>query len=96
MATSDQLAANRLTQKWMCQADPWKVMLVLRLKVSAASRRSSWGVDSGTVSLFALISDLTIRNKNQRTLIVRRAVLSADETGKLLSQPPFAWSTTYC
>ena len=33
-------------------------------------------LDSGTVSLFALTSDLTIRNKNQRTLIVRRAGLS--------------------
>ena len=36
-------------------------------------------LDSGTVSLFALTSDLAIRNKNKRTLIVRRAGLSRSD-----------------
>ena len=52
MAIHDQLAVSRLTQKWMLWALPWKMLLcVLRLKVSAASRRSSWGVDVVIVSV---------------------------------------------
>ena len=48
-------------------------------KTAATASQCAY-LDSGTVSLFALTSDLTnltIRNKNQRTLIVRRAGLSS-------------------
>ena len=51
MAINNQLAVNRLTQNWMRPATPWKRLLILRLKVSQALRRRSWGVDVVIVSV---------------------------------------------
>ena len=51
MAINNQLAVNRLTQNWMRPATAWKRLLILRLKVSQALRRRSWGVDVVIVSV---------------------------------------------